>query len=64
MKLKYGDQMLKLHYLERKIVDAILGTPPFSNLDEFSEKFQTASEPPLVLENYVVLFATKLFGLH
>ena len=56
--------MLKLHYLERKIVDAILGTPPFSNLDEFSEKFQTASEPPFVLENYVVLFATKLFGLH
>ena len=32
--------------------------------DEFSENFQTASDPPpLVSENYVALFATKFFGM-
>ena len=41
-----------------------LGTIVFTNFDELSEKLQTASEPPaLVSENFVVLFATKFFGL-
>ena len=32
--------------------------------DEFSGKIQTASEPPaLVTENYIALFAKKIFGL-
>ena len=36
-----------------------------ADLDECSEKLQTASEPPpaLALENYVALFATNFFGL-
>ena len=35
-----------------------LGTPPLTKMDEISENFQTASDPPaLVSENYVALFS-------
>ena len=35
----------------------------WNRIDEFSENFQTASDPTLFSENYVALFCNKLFGV-
>ena len=53
-----------IQYLDEQCLqcgfDIGLGMPTSSKTDEFSEKFQTAFDPPSFSENHVADFATKV----